>query len=120
MSGPNTLLLDTSAWDICLDAAGNVAMATPPYARSQSVANAIRLFQGEGWWNTRAGVPYFESILGHAPPVSFFEAEMVRAALTVPGVTAASAIIEGVDARTLTGQVTFTSADGETQTVQLT
>lgn len=118
MPGSDSMLLVTDAWDICLDAAGNIALAKPPYARAQDVASAIRLFQGEGWWDTRPGVPYFTNILGHAPPVSYFEAEMRRAALTVPGVTSAECIIEGVDARTISGQVTFT-ADGQTQTVQL-
>ena len=120
MSGPNTLLLDTGAWDLVLDAAGNIAMAEPPYARAQDVASAIRLFRGELWWDVRPGVPYFETILGHAPPVSYFEGEMVRAALTVPGVASAQCIIEGVDGRTISGQVTFTTADGQTQTVSLT
>ncbi len=119
MSGANTLLLDTTAWDIVLDAAGNIAMATPPYARAQDVASAIRLFQGEGWWNTGPGVPYFADILGQAPPVTFFEAEMVRAALTVPGVVSAQAIIENADGRTITGQVTFTDAAGVTQSVAI-
>lgn len=120
MSGSDTLLLVTDAWDLCLDARGNVALASPPYARAQDVASAIRLFRGELWFDTRPGVPYFESILGHAPPVSFFEAEMVRAALTVPGVSSARCTIEGVDGRTITGQVTFTATDGTTQTVSLT
>src|SRR6185436_16792249 len=105
MSGPNTLLLVTDAWDLCLNANGDIAMATPPYARAQDVASAIRLFQGELWWNVSPGVPYFETILGHTPPVSYFESEMVRAALTVPGVVAAQCTIEGIDARTLSGQV---------------
>lgn len=119
MSGRDTLLLVTDAWDLCLNAAGDIALAQPPYANAQSVANAIRLFRGELWWDVRPGVPYFETILGHAPPVSYFEAEMVRAALTVPGVASAQCIIEGVDGRTITGQVTFTTTDGTTQTVML-
>lgn len=119
MSGSDTLLLDTTAWDLVLDARGNVALAAPPYARSQDVASAIRLFRGEMWFDTRPGIPYFETILGHAPPASFFEAEMVRAALTVPGVASAQCIIEGVDGRTIAGQVTFTTTDGTTQTVAL-
>lgn len=119
MSGRDALLLVTDFWDVCLDAAGNIALARPPYATAQSVANAVRLFQGELWYDTRPGVPYFDTILGHAPPVSFFEAAMVRAALTVPGVASAQCIIEGVDGRTIAGQVTFTTSDGQTQVVSL-
>jgi hypothetical protein len=119
MPGPNSLLLVTDFWDLCLDSGGNIAMATPPYSRAQSVANAIRLFRGEAWFDTRPGVPYFDEILGHAPPVSYFEAEMVRAALTVPGVVSATCIIENADGRKLTGQVTFTSVDGTTEVLSL-
>lgn len=119
MSGRDALLLVTDFWDICLDAAGNIARASPPYSVAQSVANAIRLFEGELFYNIRPGVPYFENILGHAPPVSFFEAAMVRAALTVPSVVSAQCIIEGVDGRTISGQVTFTTDDGQTQVVSL-
>lgn len=119
MSGPNTLLLVTDAWDTCLDAAGNIAMATLPYARAQDVASAIRLFRAELWFDTRPGVPYFEDILGRAPPASFFEAQMVRAALTVPGVVSAQCIITGTSDRQITGQITFLGTDGNQQTVTL-
>ncbi len=119
MPGPNTMLLVTDAWDICLNSGGNIALAEPPYSRAQDVASAIRLFQGELWFDTRPGVPYFENILGHPPPASYFEAQMVRAALTVPGVISATCIIQGVDGRSLTGQVTFTSVDGTTETLTL-
>ncbi len=119
MSGQNTLLLVVDAWDLCLDAAGNIAMATPPYSRAQSVANACRLFLGEMWYDTTKGVPYFEEILGHAPPASVFERYMVQAALTVPGVVEASCTITGVNGRVLTGQITFTGADGQPGVVTL-
>lgn len=119
MSGRDALLLVTDYWDVCLNAAGDIALAQPPYATAQSVANAIRLFQGELFYDIRPGVPYFEDILGHAPPVTFFEAAMVAAALTVPGVASAQCIIQGVDGRSLTGQVTFTTTDGQTQSVSL-
>jgi hypothetical protein len=115
----NSLLLVVDAWDLCLDAAGNIAMAAPPYARAQSVANALRLFASELWYNTAAGVPYFEEILGHAPPASVFEQYMVKAAMTVPGVVSAQCTIQGINGRVLTGQVTFTGDDGVEDSVSL-
>lgn len=115
----NSLLLVVNAWDLCLDAAGNIAMATPPYSRAQSVANALRLFSAELWYNTAAGVPYFEEILGHAPPASVFEQYMVKAAMTVPGVVNAQCTIQSINGRTLTGQVTFTGDDGVDGSVSL-
>lgn len=115
----NTLLLVNNAWDVCLDAGGNIAMAAIPYARAQDVASALRLFAAELWYDTSKGIPYFEEILGRAPPASTFEQYMVRAALTVPGVVSAQCTIDSVEARRLVGQVTFTSVDGTTDTVQL-
>lgn len=115
----NSLLLVVDAWDLCLDAAGNIAMATPPYSRAQSVANALRLFKSELWYNTAAGVPYFEEILGHAPPASVFEQYMVKAAMTVPGVVNAQCSILSINGRELVGQVTFTGDDGVDGSVSL-
>jgi hypothetical protein len=43
----NTLLLDVSSWDLCLDAAGNIAMASNPYSIAQDAASAIRTFAGD-------------------------------------------------------------------------
>lgn len=115
----NTLLLDISGWDLLTDAAGNIAMATAPYAVAQDVASAQRLFEAELWYNEDAGVPYFTEILGHAPPVAFFQELMVRAALTVPTVVSAECIIEAFEGRTVTGQTTFRTSNGRQGTVRL-
>lgn len=114
-----TALLDTSAWDLVLDAAGNLAIATEPYQYAQDVASAIRLFLGECWYDTSKGVPYFTDILGQSPPPQYFQTLMERAALTVPDVVSADCTIESVDNRTVTGYVTFTTADGQTATVAI-
>lgn len=114
-----TLLLDTTAWDLVLDATGNIAVATEPYQLSQDVASAIKLFAGELWYDTSKGVPYFSTILGKAPPIEFFKEQMVRAAKTVPGVVGASCVIQSFEDRTVTGYVKFTAADGTTGTVSL-
>lgn len=114
-----SLLLDTVAWDLVLNAAGNIAVAAAPYSRAQDVACAIRLFLGECWYDTSRGVPYFSEILGHAPPPTVFEEYMVRAALTVPGVKSAVCTISAIEGRKVTGDVTFTSDDGITETVSI-
>ena len=114
-----TLLLDNTLWDLCLDAAGNIAVAQAPYARAQDVASAIRLFSGELWYNTTQGVPYFSQILGHTPPLSLFKEFMIRAALTVPEVVAAECVVNSFEGRTVTGSVTFTADDGTTTTVAI-
>lgn len=115
----NTLLLAVGDWDLVTDAAGNIAMATEPYALAQDVASAIRLFQGELWYNNVPGVPYFAEILGKAPPVQLFKERMVQAALTVPGVVSAECSIDQFEGRTVQGQVTFRDSSGQTGTVAL-
>jgi hypothetical protein len=114
-----TLLLDNTLWDLCLDAGGNIAVASDPYQRAQSVANAIKLFSGELWYDTSKGVPYFSTILGHAPPVQIFREYMTRAALTVPNVANAQCVIESFEGRTVRGSVSFTADDGTTGTVAI-
>lgn len=113
----DTLLLTLDQWDLCLDAAGNIAKASPPYALAQDVASAIRLFLGELWYDTSKGVPYFDQVLGHTPPLNTFRQLMVQAALTVPGVVSAECVLESFENRKVTGQVTFTDESGTQSTV---
>jgi len=114
-----TLLLDTQAWDLVLDANGNIAVAQEPYQLAQDVASAIRLFSGELWYDISQGVPYFATILGKAPPVQLFKQYMIDAALTVPGVVSADCVISSFEGRTVTGYVSFTDSTGTTQTVPI-
>lgn len=114
-----TLLLDTAAWDLVLDAAGNIAVAEAPYQLSQDVASAIKTFAGEVWFDTTLGVPYFSTILGKTPPIEYFKDQMVRAAKTVPGVVTATCVVVGFENRTVTGYVKFTDTSGNTGSVSL-
>ncbi|RUW74487.1 hypothetical protein [Mesorhizobium sp. M2A.F.Ca.ET.067.02.1.1] len=109
-----TLLLDTDTWDLVADASGNIATADEPYALAQDAASAIRLFAGELYYDTTQGIPYFDQILGKAPPVSLMKASFNRAALTVPGVVSAQTFIQSWTDRTVTGQVQVTDAAGNT------
>jgi hypothetical protein len=104
----NTLLLDVSSWDLCLDAAGNIAMASNPYSIAQDAASAIRTFAGEVWYDTTQGVPYWDQILGQYPPIEFMRAQFVAAALTVPETVSAVCFFSAVVGRALSGQVQIT------------
>lgn len=92
-------------------------MADDPYATAQDAASALRLFQGELWYDSTQGVPYLQRILGKLPPVTFLKAQFETAALTVPGVAAATAIITGFKNRELTGQVQVTLTSGVQVTI---
>jgi hypothetical protein len=100
-----TMLLDRSTWDLAVDASGNIGVAEEPYAVAQDAASAIRLFLGELWYDTTKGVPYFEQLLGHQPPLGVLKAALTTAALTVPEVESASVFVTKVEGRQIFGQV---------------
>lgn len=107
-----SLLLDLQNWDLCLDAAGNIAVASLPYAAAQDAACAIKLMQGEYWFDTTIGVPYFQQILGKRPPLGLARAKFVQAAKTQPSVKDARVFFTGFSQRKLSGQVQVTDING--------
>lgn len=108
----NSLLLDRTLWDLCLDSKGNIALAANPYAIAQNVACATRLFQAELYYDTSKGVPYFRDILGRQPSLSVFKAALVQAATTVADVSGAVVYVSGIKGRKVTGQVQATTTAG--------
>lgn len=109
-----TLLLDRTLWDVVLDASGNIAVASEPYAIAQDVASAARLFRGELWYDTTPGVPYFEQVLGHSPPLGVLKTLLITAAKTVPLVATAKVFVSAVEGREIIGQIQVTDTGGTT------
>lgn len=109
-----TLLLDTVAWDLLLDAHGDIALATEPYSLAQDAASAIRTFLGECFWDTTVGVPYMTEVLAMNPPIPLLKQRLVEAALTVPDVAGAQVFLQSVNNRSIAGQVQVTSTAGQT------
>ena len=109
-----TLLLDRDGWDLALDASGNIARATEPYSQVQDAASAVRVFEGEAFYNTTLGVPYWTDVLGRAQPSQIMRARAQQAALTVPGVIDATAVLVTLPGRTLGGQIQIRTVAGET------
>jgi hypothetical protein len=109
-----TLLLDTVLWDLAVDVSGNIAVASEPFSLAQDAASAIRTFSGEVFFDTTLGVPYFQQILGQAPPLSLIKSYFINAALTVPDVETAKCFFTSWKGRTLSGQVQITDKDGTT------
>lgn len=108
----NTLLLDQTAWDLVLDANGNIALAGAPYSIAQDVASATRTFLGECWYDTTQGIPYWQEILGDLPPLQYIAEQLQDAALTVPDVAAAQAVFTSFQGRSLAGQIQIIDTDG--------
>lgn len=109
----STMYLNPDTWDLDVDAARNIAMATDQYATAQSVANACRLWLGEAPYNADRGIPYETEILGHQPSPRLVSSWYEDQAELVPGVSAAVAVLqfERPD-RHLTGQIQCTLTDG--------
>jgi len=105
----SVLLLDRTTNDLCMTAGNTIAVATDPYATSQSVANALKLKLGDYWYNTTLGVDY-DRILGGSMPLSWVKSQFEKAALTVPGVLTATCYITSLVNRHLIGQVQYTTA----------
>jgi hypothetical protein len=115
----NTWLLDQSAWDLVLDASGNIALAQPPYALAQDVASAVRTFLGELWYDTTQGVPYWTQILGKLPSSSLLIELINQQVLSVSGVVSSQTTVASFSptTREVTGQIQFVDSSGVTTTV---
>ncbi|WP_048996448.1 hypothetical protein [Burkholderia multivorans] len=112
-----TLLLDTEAWDLVLDANGNIALADEPYSIAQDVASAVRTFISECWYDTSIGIPYFTEVLGQWPPVSLVQGLIEQQALTVPDVVKARCVITDFSDRQITGQIQVIDVTGQQHNV---
>lgn len=112
-----TLLLDQTAWDLAVDASGNIAVASDPYSMAQDAASAIRTFSGEVYFDTTIGIPYFSQVLGETPPLSLLKHYLETAALTVPGVATAKTYLSAWQDRVIRGQVQITTTSGATSAV---
>lgn len=109
----STLALDPDAWDLTVDADGNIATVSDGEQLAQDAASAIRLFAGELWFDTTQGIPYFAQILGRSVPLALAKAYFVNAAETVPGVVSAVCYITAITGRGVSGQVQVTDVNGE-------
>lgn len=113
----HTLLLDTDVWDLTLDAGGNIATSSGPYAIAQNVANAVRLFTSDAWYDPERGIPHFITDLGFLPQESVVRSRVGAAARGVEGVATAQVENLGIEERMLTGNIRLTTTDGESADV---
>lgn len=113
-----TLLLDAN-WDLMLDSGGNIATVANGYAIAQNVANTVRLFTKDAYFDQDKGIPHFEIELGHLPPMSVLRSRIIEAAKQVDGVADASVEFDKYEERTLSGEITITTKDGDVANVAI-
>lgn len=115
-----TWLLSWDTGDSCLDANGNIAVASAPYAIAQDVSTQESTFLGECWYDNTQGVPYWQLILGKRPTASLMVSVLEAQALLVPDVETATATIGGINAkRGAIGQMLIVDTDGNETTVPI-
>lgn len=115
---PHTLLLDAS-WDLTLDSGNNIATTTEGYAIAQNVANAVRLFTDDAYFDKDKGIPHFDIELGKRPNLSVLRSRIHAAAMEVEGVASATVTFTSFDDRELKGEIELTTTDGDIINVEL-
>ena len=118
MAGYTLLLRE---WDLTLDSGGNIATAQDSYGIAQNVANAVRLFTRDAYYDPERGVPHFPiydpcapgSRLGVTPDMSVVRSRIRRAALAVDGVTDANVEITSITDRVMGGTIALTTETGD-------
>ena len=115
----DTLYLDPVSWDLSLTTDGDIAIAKKPYSTAQSVANAIRLFEGDLYYDTEQGVPYFDEVLGRPHSFALFKHRMEEAAMRVDGVKDVIVSVSDITNRGLSGSVRFKDENNQVHTVTL-
>ena len=116
-----TLLLN-SQWDLTLDKGGRIAVAEGAYATAQNVANECRLFTHDAYFEQERGIPYYLITLGHKLSASVLRARLRDAAELVEDVQEVTGVeLESLDTETrrVTGEIKFTSKEGENASVEL-
>ncbi|MBE8596881.1 hypothetical protein [Xenorhabdus sp. BG5] len=115
-----TLFLMPATWDLTLDVAGNIAIASDQYARAQSVANACRVFLKDMYYSQGAGIPYLEEILGkNRYSLAMYRKNLEDAAMSVEGVVSATAELSTANDRIVRGRIKFTDIDGREGVIEL-
>ena len=115
-----TLLLNDN-WDVTLDASGNIAatQGQQAYGIAQTVANTVRLFTNDAYFDQTRGIPHFEIELGHVPPMSVLRSRIRKAALEVEGVATAELVFLSFEGRKLSGELALTTVTGEALNVAI-
>lgn len=98
-------------WDLSLNNSGDLQTCKEAYATAQEVANQVRLFTNDAYYNTEDGIPHFILDLGQRPIESLVKSRIKEACLKVANV--ASVEIKQVEVidRVLKGKIELTLKD---------
>lgn len=106
----NTLFLLPTEWDICLDVAGNIAIATDEYQQAQDISSSCRVFLGDDYYSKDDGIPYLEEIMGkNSYPLALYQRNLHDRAMLVDGVVSVDVQFKEFQNRLLSGAIIFTN-----------
>lgn len=109
------LYLDPDTHDLAVDASGALRVARDAQAVAQHVKQRLLAHEGEWFLDTRAGVPWFDRIMGREFNPDVAEAVVKAEIFATPGVTEISSLSVRFDkhtrAMTLDGFDIYTEFD---------
>lgn len=106
----NTLFLLPTEWDICLDVAGNIAIATDEYQQAQDISSSCRVFLGDDYYSKADGIPYLEEIMGkNSYPLALYQRNLHDRAMLVDGIVSVDVQFKEFQNRLLSGAIIFTN-----------
>lgn len=106
-------------WDLELDSTGSLVVLSDNTALLQDVCSAVQTWLGEIIYDMSQGLPYDADILRSDVDISFYASEAEEAAMSVPGVAAATChLTNPTPKRQLSGIILVTFDDGETNYAQ--
>lgn len=106
-------------WDLEIDKAGKIKTVSDEYAIAQNVANAVRLFKGEAFYEPDRGIPHFETTFGRKVSMSVILSRLNTAAKSVDEVVDAETTLESEGGRIVGGDIEIMTSEGVTVDVAL-
>ena len=106
----------TADWDIQLDSSGNLAMSKGAQAIAQNISCACKNFKGGLWFFADHGIDWFSDALEQKFRKSLIASRIRQTAQSIEGVETVDAVnIDDLntETRTVTGEVLFTTTEGE-------
>lgn len=102
----NSLAL-SAAWDLTLDASGNIGQVLASSATAQDVATAVATRAGECWLALDYGIAYSAQVLDQGVNIPLFSALYEAQARTVPTVKSAFATFKTLGSDRILGGTVF-------------
>lgn len=107
------LALTSDSHDIYLDDRGDLAMVAGADCAAQLLGVGLRLFRGEWYLDTEAGIPYYQQVLVNSPKSRVIEALFRQAILSSPEIERLLTFQMTIDRRSRTLSLAFTAVSSQ-------